>query len=288
MRSEQELISQILHIANTNDLIRAVLLTGSRANPNAVKDRLMDFDVTYIVTQIDSFLRDKDWIDVFGERLILQLPEEMTIGEKDKCAFHYLMLLKDGNRIDLTVFPKDKMKTQFRKDSLSIVLLDKDEVFGELAPPSDSDYLINRPTEKEFLDCCNEFWWVSTYVAKGLCRKEITYAKQMMDIHVRAMFLKMIEWYVGTLTGFTVSFGKAGRRMKSQISPELYDKILSTYPDSDIDNNWKALFVMGALFDELTKEVAAAMNFLYNGDEAINVTGYLTEKYKASQTIDLH
>jgi aminoglycoside 6-adenylyltransferase len=48
MRSEKELISQILGLANTNDLIRAVLLTGSRADPKIVKDSFQDFDVTYV------------------------------------------------------------------------------------------------------------------------------------------------------------------------------------------------------------------------------------------------
>jgi aminoglycoside 6-adenylyltransferase len=128
MRSEQELISQILELANTNDLIRAVLLTGSRADPKIVKDSFQDFDVTYIVTQLEPFLKDKHWIDVFGERLIMQVPEEMTIGEKDKHAFHYLMLFKDGNRIDLTLFPLEKIS--LKKDSLSIVFLDKDRMFA--------------------------------------------------------------------------------------------------------------------------------------------------------------
>jgi aminoglycoside 6-adenylyltransferase len=284
VRSEQEIISQILHVANTNDLIRAVLLTGSRADPKIVKDNFQDFDITYIVRQLEPFLKDKHWIDVFGERLILQLPEEMTIGEKNEHAFHFLMLFKDGNRIDLTLFPLEKMKTKFEKDSLTIVLLDKDQVFHALPPPTDSDYLINPPTEKEFLDCCNEFWWVSTYVAKGLCRKEITYAKQMMDVHVRPMFLKVIEWELGALTGFAVSFGIAGRHMKSHISPELYNRILSTYPDSNIENIWKGLFDMGALFDELAKKLAGAMNFRYNQDEADNVRSYLTTKYESFQS----
>jgi aminoglycoside 6-adenylyltransferase len=282
VRSEQEIISKILQVANANDCIRAVLLTGSRTDPKIVKDNLQDFDITYIVTELESFLKDKHWLDVFGERLIFQQPEEMTIGERDEHAFHFLMLFKDGIRIDLTLFPLDKVKKRFKKESLAKVLLDKDHLFGSLLSPTHSYYLIKRPTEKEFLDCCNEFWWVSTYVAKVLCRKEIIYAKQMMDVHVRTMFLKMIEWYMGTLTSFTVSFGIAGRHVKSHISPELYDRILSTYPDGNMENIWRALFSMGTLFDELAMGVGQAMNFRYKEAEANNVASYLDTKYKAS------
>lgn len=168
MRSEEEVIALILHVANQDDRIRAVLLTGSKANPAAIKDIFQDFDIIYIVTQLESFVKNRYWIDIFGERLILQLPEEMIVGDKDNTSFHYLMLFKDGNRIDLTLFPLDKLRTEFKRDSLTTLLLDKDNLFETLPPPGDTDYLIKLPTEKEFMDCCNEFWWVSTYVGKGL------------------------------------------------------------------------------------------------------------------------
>lgn len=277
MRTEEEIINQVLHVANSDDRIRAVLLTGSRADLNAAKDVFRDFDIIYIVRQLDSFINDEHWIDIFGERLILQLPDEMTAGKKDDHAFHYLMLFKDGNRIDLTLFPLEKLKAAFKKDSLAVLLLDKDELFKNLPPANGADHHIKRPTEKEFIDCCNEFWWVSTYVAKGLWRNEITYAKEMMEVPVRMMFLKMTEWYVGIKTGFSVSFGKAGKNIKKYVSPQLYDKILSTYPDGEIENIWTALFRMTGLFDELADEVADSLEFKYNKDEARNVTGYLQQ-----------
>jgi len=57
MRSEEEVITLILHVANTDDRIRAVLLNGSRANPKAAKDVFQDFDIVYIVKKFDSFLK---------------------------------------------------------------------------------------------------------------------------------------------------------------------------------------------------------------------------------------
>ena len=185
------------------------------------------------------------------------------------------MLFKDGNRIDLTLFPVDKINTEFKKDSLSILLIDKDNIFGELPPPADKDYLIKPPTEKEFVDHCNEFWWVSTYVAKGLWRNEIIYAKQMLEVVVRAMFLKIIEWYIGTEIGFAVSVGSNGRNIKDLIPADLYEKVLSTYPDSRLENIWNSLFRMTELFHDLAGRVAKRMNFNYNEDEAHNVIKHL-------------
>ena len=129
MRSKADILSLVLDVAKNDDRIRAVLLTGSRSNPNAVEDQLQDFDIIYTVTAIATFTKDHSWINVFGERLLMQLPEEMTIGAKDPHTFHYLMLFADGNRIDLTLFPQDKLHLMLR-ESLLKLLLDKDDVLN--------------------------------------------------------------------------------------------------------------------------------------------------------------
>jgi aminoglycoside 6-adenylyltransferase len=43
-------------------------------------------------------------------------------------------------------------------------------------------YYIGRPSQKEFDTADNDFWWCSTNVAKGLWRKELPYAKYMLDV----------------------------------------------------------------------------------------------------------
>jgi aminoglycoside 6-adenylyltransferase len=280
MRSEIEIKNLIIKLATEDDRIRAVLLNGSRANPKAEADNLQDFDIVCVVTEIDTFLSDHNWIDIFGERLLMQMPDEMTFGgENKKSSFSYLMLFKDGNRIDLTLFPVEKLESEFIRDSLTLLLVDKDNLFSNLPASGDKDYLINRPTEKEFSDCCNEFWWVSTYVAKGLWRDEITYAKDMLENHTRAMFLKSIEWYIGIKTDYSVSFGKSGKNMKDHLPPILYQKILSTYPDSKTDNIWNSLYIMTEVFSDIAHEIALTLHFRYNSDEEQNVLKYLKNIY---------
>ena len=301
MRSSEEILNLILRIAETDYNTRAVLLNGSRANPNARTDKYQDFDIVYIVSHIESFLYDHSWIDIFGERIILQMPDEMTIGVKDEKSvvgvftdhnqpkvgvftdhnrcFHYLMLFKDKIRIDLTLFPVEKLRT-FKKSSLTILLLDKDNLFKNLTPPSDEDYLIQPPSEKEFNDCCNEFWWVSTYVAKGIARNETIYALEMLEIHVRPMFLKIIEWYIGIEKSFSVSFGMYGKFMKDHISTELYEKILSTYPGGNAENIWNCLFLMTKLFSELADKISTSLELSYNIVEELNVIEYLKDVHE--------
>ncbi len=284
MRNENEIFELILNVAKSDKRIRAVLMNGSRANPDIKPDIFQDFDIVYIVREFNSFLTDHRWTDVYGKKIIMQMPDEMSVGkENSECvSFSYLMLFEDGNRIDLTLIPVEGTESKYKRDSLTRVLLDKDNFFPVMPETSDSDYHIKRPTEKEFSDCCNEFLWVSTYAAKALRRDEVIYAKELLENPVRKMLMKMTEWYIGTETNFKVNAGKSGRFMRRHVSPDLYKKILGTYTDAGSGNIWKSLFIMTDIFSELANCTAIKLNFKYDQSENEKVIEYLNRVYKMS------
>ena len=117
MRSEIEIFDLILGIALNDPRIRAVYMNGSRANPNVEKDIYQDYDITYVVTETKSFLDNKDWISVFGSIAIVQEPDLNDFGFGIKMDFDrsyaWLMLFKDGNRIDLGVQTKEAMLEEY-------------------------------------------------------------------------------------------------------------------------------------------------------------------------------
>ena len=49
---------------------------------------------------MDSFTSDDKWLDIFGERLILQKPEDMELFPAVEKGFSYLMLFTDDVKID--------------------------------------------------------------------------------------------------------------------------------------------------------------------------------------------
>ena len=273
----KELLPLILQTAQSDERIRAVVMNGSRVNPHAPKDIFQDYDIVYFLTEMDPFVNNQDWLDVFGERLMMQTPEAMLIPEATKKGhFTYLMLFADGNRIDLTLVPLSMLGNSWQFESLSLVLLDKDAVIPSLPPPNESDYLTQFPSAKEFSDCCNEFWWVSTYIAKGLWRGEITYAKEMLESPVRAMFMQMLAWYIALEANQPIVFGKAGKRIQTLLSPELWQKILTTYPKAEPEQMWKALENMGQLFQQFARSVADRLQLSYHEEEAQKVIAYLS------------
>jgi aminoglycoside 6-adenylyltransferase len=274
MRSEREMFDLILETAEQDSRIRAVLLSGSRANPNAWRDIFQDFDIVYLVTEIESFLQSEGWIDRFGEIMILQTPEAMSDPPAmNDGGFAYLMQFTDGNRIDLTLFPIAGL-AGFKMESSTRLLLDKDHLVDP-PPPSDRDYLPTPPTAKAFADCCNEFWWVCPYVAKGLWRAEILYAKFHLDQVLREQLMKMLVWYDGALTGFSRSSGKFGKYMQDTLDTDLWALLEKTYSTLDYPETWDALLTMGELFRKVASFVAGTFGFEYPQKDDQRVTAHL-------------
>lgn len=216
MCSQEQMYKLIIDTAQNDERVRAIILNGSRTNPNATCDIFQDYDVVYIVTDVESFEYNIDWLKYFGEITIMQMPNNMLDpAPSNDGSFAYLMQFTDGNRLDLTLYPLAKL-SELKRDSLSVLLLDKDGIIKEFGPSSERDYLPKLPSNKQFADCCNEFW-VSTYVAKGLWREEIIYAKYMFDQVVRQELLKMLTWYIGIKTDFSRNLGKVGKHFKQYL-----------------------------------------------------------------------
>lgn len=275
MRSEKEMLDLILTTARSDERIRAVIMNGSRVNPNTPRDILQDFDIIYVVTEVASFRKDEDWIKHFGDLMILQMPEDMRDpppGEGE--AYSYLMQFMDGNRIDLWIVPLTNVN-ELEADSLSLLLLDKDGIIKPFPPPSEASYLPQPPTARAYFYCCNEFWWVCPYVAKGLWRREIIYAKSMLDQFVREELIKMLTWHIGVQTGFSHNPGKFGKYFQQYLAPNLWDMLLNTYADASFERTWEALFVMGELFRLAAVGVGEHFGFSYPHGDDQRVSAYL-------------
>ncbi len=286
-RTELEMLNLTLSVAKNLETVRAVVLQGSRANPNVPADAWQDFDMVFLVDDLESLIADRQWIDQFGERIIMQMPETMELPVPARNgSFSFLMLFKDGNRIDLTLIPISDWE-HLAQDSLSVLLLDKDKRFKAFPPASEQDYYLQQPTQKTFQNCCNEFWWTGTYVAKGLQRAEVTYAKAMQETVVRSMLDQMIRWHIGTVHDFDVNPGKFGKFYRKYLETDDWEKLLKTYADASIPNTWAALFQMVSLFEQMAGTVARKFGFNYNSREAQNVKDYLKGQFQKDGSDDI-
>ena len=259
-RSEQEFLNLFLDFAKTDLRVRAVGMEASRLNAQVPPDGFRDFDLTFFVTEMDSFTRDDGWLDRFGERLILQKPEGMELFPAEEPGFSYLMLFADFNKADLTLLPVGMLGSYLKQDSLRAILLDKDGLVKDPPVPSDKSYWIQKPSARSFDDCCNEFWNLSHYVAKGICRKELFYAADHLAL-LREELFRMLEWEIGAEKGFHFSLGKKHKFLSRYLAPEAMRRLERTYNLGTLEDIRQALDLCRDLFSESARKTAALLGY---------------------------
>ncbi|GGA72573.1 aminoglycoside 6-adenylyltransferase [Ornithinibacillus halotolerans] len=280
LRSELEMMSLFKKIVMDDPRIRLSVLEGSRTNRNIPKDNFQDYDISFFVTDMDSLKENETWLESFGTVIFMQKPEDMELYEPELGTWYsYLMYLSDGNKVDLTLIPLDEIDSYFKQsDGLVEVLIDKDNRVKGKTEATDEKYWVKMPTEQEFIDCCNEFWHVTAYVAKGLYRKEILFALDHFNEIVRPELLRMISWEVGCREGFTFSLGKNYKFLDKYLEEEDFNRILDTFSLQGYEETWRSLKLCCQLFISYSKKVAQKLEYSYpNYDEVM--TDYITQVY---------
>lgn len=271
MRKENKVISQILAFANSEDRVRAVMLNGSRVNPNAPKDIMQDYDIVFFVKDIESlsYKIDQSWINIFGELVIMQQ------NDFEDGSYIFLMQFKDGVRIDLSFQDIGRIEESIREDTLSKILLNKDDIELKLSVPNDSGHYVSKPSKEEFDEVLNEAWWIQTYVAKGIWRDELPLAKHMFDVILIDCIRKLLSWYIGDIHEWRINVGKSGKWFKRYLSQELYNDFICIYPTIDYKEIWEALFRAGKFIRRIGMSLAESLEYSYPIKDDINVTEYI-------------
>ncbi len=281
MRSEKEMFETILKPADA-DSIRAVLLVGSRANPEVPKDIYQDYDVTYIVSDMGPYYDNPEFIEkYFGKPAIMQVPEAMSLPSlppDNDGHFTYLMLFSDYIRIDASFYHEQN----FKINEPAVVLLDKDKKFNDLKADA-AMWHITPPNLNYYQDCCNEFWWCLNNAAKGIARDEMPYAMSMFNDSVREMLDQMCEWYIGLQHKFNVSAGKQCKYLKKFLPASLYSLYMETYSKADPESFWHAVFCACELFRTTALFVGERFGFKYNQHEDKAITAYLKHIKETTQ-----
>jgi aminoglycoside 6-adenylyltransferase len=156
------------------------------------------------------------------------------------------------------------------------VLFDRTGLGAYLKPPTYKAFILHKPTEEEFQDLVNEFWWETTYVAKYLWRDDLFAARYSFDSVIKQQLLvKMLQWYVEIRYGWSLVLGPTGRHLKKYLPSDVWLGVETTFAGPRIDESWDALFSTTELFRRVAIEVADNLEYRYPHDLDENVTDYL-------------
>ena len=263
MRTEPEMLDLILQTAKALQ-VDAVAMSGSRTNPKAPRDEFQDYDVVYIVENLDALAADLAWLEKFGKRMI----EQYVLLDHRRL---YLMLFEDGNRIDLTLCPKEHIKEWVDSEADFTVLDDPQGLFAPYTP-TPKRYWTAPARATDFGKSCNEFWWVSAYVVKGIYRNHLVYATDHLYGICQQELLKLLAWQVAADKG-TVDVGKNYKYLFQHLPAEKEKEYTALLDFSDQK--------------QITRSLLATMHFFHKEAQAFSrKTGFHYDKVTAEKMIE--
>ena len=268
------MLDLILQTAKTLQ-VKAVAMSGSRTNQNAPKDEFQDYDVVYVVDDFDNLMSDLSWLDQFGKRLIEQ---HVLLGQRHL----YLMLFEDGNRIDLTFCPKEHIKEWVESEAEFIVLEDKKGLFESFSPKPQR-YWTSPASETDFEKACNEFWWVSAYVVKGICRNQLIYATDHLYGICQQELLKVLAWQVSSDKG-TVDVGKNYKYLFNYLPAEKEKEFSNLLDFSNLEKLTQSLFSTMQFFHQEAQAFSLKTGFHYDKATAEKMIEYAEERLETNET----
>ena len=275
MRTEVEMLNLILQTSKTLQ-VKAVAMSGSRTNQKVQIDEFQDYDVVYLVENFEELISDLSWLDQFGKPVIEQ---EVTLGHRRL----YLMLFEDGNRIDLTLCPQEHMQEWVDSEADYTVLKDEKGLFESYTTSPDR-YWTSPASQTDFEKACNEFWWVSAYVVKGIYRNHLVYATDHLYGICQQELLKLLAWQVAADKG-TVDVGKNYKYLFQYLPVEKEKEFTALLDFSNQKKITKSLLATMDFFQKEAQAFSRKTGFPYENEIAEKMIEYAKERLETNETI---
>ena len=279
---EAGVLGGLLAWAEKEDAVRTLVLTSSRARGDETVDVLSDYDVVVGVRDPESFLADESWIHGYGEPLAGWGDRHEVLGLTTTFRG---VVYADRIKIDYSVWPQaliEKVAEAARlPDDLDVgyrVLLDKDGAASGWPAASYRAHVPEKPARVEYDAVVEEFWWVTTYIAKALWRGELFFARWVLDGDAKSGALRrMLEWRIELDHAWALRPGSYGRGLERLLPADVWDELAATYGGVDAEECWEALLGTTALFRRVATDVGDALGHPYPTHVDTAVTAHLEE-----------
>ena len=256
---------KIIHWGNKQREVRVLLLTGSRAGKGK-QDEFSDYDIAAYGNDF-AFIKDDEWLDNIDDHLVCI---------HDKFEFmHYhiptrLVIFKQGYKIDFSFHPMTLLRKMVSKEKLPDeynigyqTLLDKEGIAAKMKVAGYKGFIISKPSEKDFQNNENEFWFEVYHVAKYLNRDDL-WAVKFRDWSAKQWLRQMLEWHHASKHQWDFSPGNHGKGMKDWLDDTIWSALFSCFGSFSHTDSRRALQHTIQLYRQVAIETAAYLNYLYN------------------------
>ncbi|MCR4851688.1 MAG: aminoglycoside 6-adenylyltransferase [Lachnospiraceae bacterium] len=280
MRSEKDIIRNIMEYAESDEDIRAVI----RTDLVPVREYLYSYNFCFVVSRIGKYEDDSVFEKTFGERILLFRGDRNYPGMFLNTRVH-LMVLREGVTLAVHVMDVQTFLDRYNgEDAHENVwigdtyqkLIDKDGILPDIDRLEETQTLFGEyPTEEEYLGACHEFWWVVKTFAEYTLREELLSAMFYLNNSVRDVLNRMIRWYIFLREGKPVDLGILDSNMESLLEKEFFCLYKKTYPSADYDSILQSCDSVTEIWHIVGSRVAELCRYEYPRQEEADMREFI-------------
>lgn len=280
--NRENLLTAIMKIAYDNKNIYCLLETGEHVNPSIVQDDLVGYKIIIGVKELDELELLTSMKEIIENSYILQKQDGLyMMNNYFSDVIRYITVIEDITRLDITFMHYNDVQSYIDVDSLCKIHIDKKNLLVGNAKITDVKYRQLKPTQREYMKSCNEFFIYALKIARGLYKGEIIYAMNIFD-EFRECLNVMTSYYIGCQYEFGVNLGKYYKDIKTYLDKAHYEKFLETYPSPNRDSIWTALFNSCMLFRKEALFVAENLDYEYPKEADREIVRYIRKVWNMS------
>lgn len=270
--------------ARQTDDIRALVVTGSLARLDDTTDQFSDLDLQVITRDLQRFKANDNWLNEFDDIWIRfplnrDLPYRLVWFRGGiKIDFQFLLVGDVYTMISTGDLPDEYMRGYH-------VVLDKDDLFRDLAPSPRVFPQPPTPTVASLAETINEFWFEAIHVAQFIRRREFWVVKHR-DWTMKCNLLRLLEWHAHCKSKDPINTWQLGRRINSWADNEATQALARIWGGWEAQSLWQALFAQLALFRRLTLELSQALGYTYEDKAHQEISNYIHQLYHEDSDAD--
>jgi len=273
MRTIQQAIDQAKTLTHNNNHIRALIFQGSLVMPDPKIDAFTDIDPLFIVDDLNIFINDESWINIFGTP-IARFNDEIDINQS-VTWYTRLMIMDDHFKIDAS-FMHVKDICFIHEFPLYKTIIDKDNIVPKPSFNDASAFYVNKPSQELYSKTIQSFFIDTSYVIKSLRRGEFFFTRHMYHV-LNQKLKKLLSWYVGVFNDFNINIGSEGRYLFDILDKKTRALLLETFAGKTMDDNFKALDAYVSLVGHLGRTIEKHLGYPYPYQTEKDMIRYIKE-----------